>query len=114
MIYVIEHLLWYFWPVKNVPNFPDLNTVLFGAILTTTSDGKQLGITRVHVVFSFRYNDLVNFSLNDELFENREITMVIIGRLVIHNPAYIMPSLRKLLIKLLAELEYSGVRFDIF
>jgi FKBP12-rapamycin complex-associated protein len=49
-------------------------------------------------------------ALNDELFENREIAMVIIGRLIIHNPAYIMPSLRKLLIKLLAELEYSGLR----
>jgi serine/threonine-protein kinase mTOR len=53
-------------------------------------------------------------ALNDELFENREIAIVIIGRLVIHNPAYIMPSLRKLLIKLLAELEYSGVRFSNF
>lgn len=48
-------------------------------------------------------------ALNDEVFENREIAMGIIGRLVVHNPAYIMPSLRKLLIKILAELEYSGV-----
>jgi FKBP12-rapamycin complex-associated protein len=48
-------------------------------------------------------------SLNDELFENRELAMSVIGRLSIYNPAYIMPSLRKLLIKLLAELEYSGV-----
>ncbi|KAJ3373228.1 phosphatidylinositol kinase- protein kinase tor1 [Kappamyces sp. JEL0680] len=48
-------------------------------------------------------------ALNDELFENRELAMGIIGRLAVFNPAYIMPSLRKLLIKLLAELEYSGV-----
>lgn len=50
-------------------------------------------------------------ALNDEVFDVREVVMRIIGRLAIYNPAYIMPSLRKLLIKLLAELEYSGVRY---
>jgi FKBP12-rapamycin complex-associated protein len=48
-------------------------------------------------------------ALNDETFTIRETSMKIIGRLSNYNPAYIMPSLRKLLIKLLAELEYSCV-----
>ena len=48
-------------------------------------------------------------ALNDEAFENRVLAMNIVGRLSIYNPAYVMPSLRKLLIKLLAELEYSAV-----
>src|SRR5215218_3910506 len=35
--------------------------------------------------------------------------MTIIGRLTLHNPAYVMPSLRKVLIQLLTDLEYSNV-----
>ncbi|KAI9000239.1 armadillo-type protein [Gaertneriomyces semiglobifer] len=48
-------------------------------------------------------------ALNDEVFVIRELTMTIIGRLALHNPAYVMPSLRKALIQLLTELEYAGV-----
>ena len=48
-------------------------------------------------------------ALNDEVFAIREIAIGIIGRLTAHNPAYVMPSLRKTLIQLLTELEYSGV-----
>ncbi|PWN54196.1 putative TOR1-1-phosphatidylinositol 3-kinase [Violaceomyces palustris] len=48
-------------------------------------------------------------ALNDESFRVREIAIVIIGRLAKHNPAYVMPSLRKALIQLLTELEYSSV-----
>ena len=48
-------------------------------------------------------------AMNDERFEIRELTMCIIGRLSILNPAYIMPSLRKTLMQLLTELEHSGV-----
>lgn len=48
-------------------------------------------------------------ALNDEQFEIRELTMCIIGRLSILNPAHIMPSLRKTLIQLLTEIEHSGV-----
>jgi len=48
-------------------------------------------------------------ALNDEVFAIREVTISIIGRLTVHNPAYIMPSLRKTLIQLLSEIEYSGV-----
>ncbi|KAN0137000.1 atypical/PIKK/FRAP protein kinase [Lactarius tabidus] len=48
-------------------------------------------------------------ALNDEVFENRETAVGLIGRLALHNPAYVMPSLRKSLIQLLTELEYSTV-----
>ncbi|RMX59040.1 hypothetical protein pdam_00009963 [Pocillopora damicornis] len=42
-------------------------------------------------------------------FEIREHAICTIGRLSSLNPAYIMPSLRKTLIQILTELEYSGV-----
>jgi serine/threonine-protein kinase mTOR len=48
-------------------------------------------------------------ALNDEVFENRVTAVGLIGRLGKHNPAYVMPSLRKALIQLLTELEYSTV-----
>ncbi|KAK2463572.1 hypothetical protein APHAL10511_004323 [Amanita phalloides] len=48
-------------------------------------------------------------ALNDEFFENRVAAVNLIGRLAKHNPAYVMPSLRKALIQLLTELEYSTV-----
>jgi len=47
-------------------------------------------------------------ALNDEVFEIRELAITTIGRLTIRNPAYVMPSLRKTLIQLLTELEFSG------
>ncbi|KAK0553866.1 phosphatidylinositol kinase- protein kinase tor1 [Tilletia horrida] len=46
-------------------------------------------------------------ALNDEDFNVREIATAIIGRLAKDNPAWVMPSLRKALIQLLTELEYS-------
>lgn len=48
-------------------------------------------------------------ALNDEVFANRVLAIEIIGRLAKHNPAYVMPPLRKALIQLLTELEYSTV-----
>ncbi|KAL5537169.1 TOR1 [Sanghuangporus sanghuang] len=48
-------------------------------------------------------------ALNDEVFENRVTAIGLIGRLAVHNPAYVMASLRKALIQLLTELEYSTV-----
>jgi FKBP12-rapamycin complex-associated protein len=48
-------------------------------------------------------------ALNDEEFEIREVAICTIGRLSGLNPAYIMPTLRKALIQILTELEYSGV-----
>ena len=38
-------------------------------------------------------------ALNDERFEIRAIAMVMIGKLSKKNPAYVMPSLRKVLIQ---------------
>ncbi len=57
---------------------------------------------RVHSLF---------VALNDEVFENRVAAVPLIGRLAMHNPAYAMPLLRKSLIQLLTELEYSSVTY---
>ncbi|RXK37153.1 atypical/PIKK/FRAP protein kinase [Tremella mesenterica] len=46
-------------------------------------------------------------ALNDEVFQNRELAIGIIGRLARHNPAYVMPPLRRSLINLITELEYA-------
>ena len=47
-------------------------------------------------------------ALNDEIFEMRKIAIRMIGRLTIRNPACVMPSMRKTLVQLLTELEFSG------
>ncbi|KAG5961236.1 hypothetical protein E4U57_007788 [Claviceps arundinis] len=49
------------------------------------------------------------FALNDEMFAIREIAISVIGRLAKLNPAYVIPSLRKTLIQMLTELEFSEV-----
>jgi FKBP12-rapamycin complex-associated protein len=49
------------------------------------------------------------FALNDEVFAIREVAIAIIGRLMHVNPAYVVPSLRKVLIQMLTELEFSDV-----
>lgn len=49
------------------------------------------------------------FALNDEHFPIREVAISIIGRLARYNPAYVAPSLRKTLIQMLTELEFSDV-----
>uniref|UniRef100_A0A182MSJ1 Serine/threonine-protein kinase TOR n=1 Tax=Anopheles culicifacies TaxID=139723 RepID=A0A182MSJ1_9DIPT len=48
-------------------------------------------------------------TVHDEVFEIRELAIIIIGRLSTINPAYVMPSLRKTMVQLLTELEHSGV-----
>ncbi|KAF2687451.1 ARM repeat-containing protein [Lentithecium fluviatile CBS 122367] len=47
-------------------------------------------------------------ALNDEVFVIREAAMSIIGRLTTVNPAYVFPSLRKVLLQLLTEVNYSN------
>ena len=47
-------------------------------------------------------------ALNDEVFEIRRAAMRVVGRLGVYNPAYVLPCLRKTLIQLLTELEFSG------
>lgn len=49
--------------------------------------------------------------LNDEVFEIRELSIFIVGRLSEQNPAYIKPRLRTLMIELLDNLENSDSRF---
>ncbi|KAK7494179.1 hypothetical protein BaRGS_00014652, partial [Batillaria attramentaria] len=51
----------------------------------------------------------LSHALQDEAFEIRERATCMIGRLSSKNPAYIMPSLRKLLLQNLTELQHSGV-----
>ncbi|PWN43039.1 putative TOR1-1-phosphatidylinositol 3-kinase [Ceraceosorus guamensis] len=55
------------------------------------------------------YIRLLFIALNDEDFAVREVAIATIGRLARHNPAYVMPSLRKALVQLLTELEYATV-----
>ncbi|KAI4644804.1 uncharacterized protein J4E78_009623 [Alternaria triticimaculans] len=47
-------------------------------------------------------------ALNDEVFAIREAAMSIIGRLTAVNPAYVFPSLRKVLLQLLTEVNYAN------
>lgn len=50
----------------------------------------------------------LQFTMNDEFYEIREIALVIIARLSSFNPGYVMPNLRKTLVQLLTDLEHSG------
>ncbi len=49
------------------------------------------------------------YALNDEYFPIREVAVRLVGRLTRENPAYIVPSIRKTLIQMLTELEFSDV-----
>lgn len=53
-----------------------------------------------HLAQSENLNALF-IALNDEMFEIRELALCTIGRLSAVNPAYVMPSLRKVLIQVL-------------
>jgi hypothetical protein len=50
-------------------------------------------------------------SLNDESLPLREQAIGILGRLAARNPACVLPSLRRALIQLLTDLEYSAVPY---
>lgn len=47
-------------------------------------------------------------ALNDEVISVRELAISTIGRLSIRNPAYVMPLMRKTVIQILTELEFSN------
>ncbi|XP_076451616.1 serine/threonine-protein kinase mTOR-like isoform X2 [Babylonia areolata] len=49
------------------------------------------------------------FTLHDEAFEIRERSICMIGRLSSKNPAYVLPTLRTLLLQYLTEIQYSGI-----
>lgn len=52
---------------------------------------------------------LLFMAMNDEFYEVRFKAITIIGRIGYYNPAHVMPSLRKTLIQLLTELEYTSL-----
>ncbi|KAJ1924747.1 phosphatidylinositol kinase- protein kinase tor1, partial [Coemansia sp. S17] len=45
--------------------------------------------------------------MNDEVFEVRLTVLAVIGRLASMNPAHVMPSLRRMVVQLLTELEFA-------
>jgi len=47
-------------------------------------------------------------ALNDEVFEIREIAVCLLSRLAPRNPAYVLPGLRKKLLELLNDVDYSS------
>ncbi|CAG8608891.1 7808_t:CDS:10, partial [Acaulospora colombiana] len=51
---------------------------------------------------------LLFMALNDEVYDVRYKAIEIIGRVGYYNPAHVMPALRKTLIQLLTELEYTS------
>ncbi|KAK7093536.1 serine/threonine-protein kinase mTOR-like isoform X2 [Littorina saxatilis] len=61
-----------------------------------------------HLAQSENLNSLFH-ALYDEAFEIRERAICMIGRLSSKNPAYVMPSLRQILLQNLTELQHSGI-----
>jgi FKBP12-rapamycin complex-associated protein len=94
-----------------------ISTLLSSALFTEQSADaniRQTVLVSLHEKFDKHLAQAENvrslfIALNDEVFENRVTAVGLIGRLARHNPAYVMPSLRKALIQLLTELEYSTV-----
>ncbi|QRW03218.1 phosphatidylinositol 3-kinase tor2 [Ceratobasidium sp. AG-Ba] len=71
-----------------------------------------LGALDVRFDRHLAHNDCVRYlfiAANDEVFANRDLAIKHIGRLAEQNPAYVMPGLRKTIIQLLNEVEYSTV-----
>ncbi|XP_071544223.1 serine/threonine-protein kinase mTOR [Panulirus ornatus] len=62
----------------------------------------------IHLAQPENLNALI-YALSDEVFEIREHAISILGRLSAINPAYVHPLLRKALLKILDELDYSGI-----
>nr|QGN03465.1 target of rapamycin [Ixodes ricinus] len=91
-----------------------LGKLLLAGVTDTDSDVRYCVLASLDEKFDGHLAQAENLgalfiSLNDEVFEIRELTLCIIGRLSSLNPAYIMPPLRKVLIQNLTELEHSGV-----
>lgn len=93
--------------------------MLIDILCSTDSQIRYTVLTNLHERFDKHLAQAENvrslfIALNDEMFENRIAAVSLIGRLAKHNPAYVMPSLRKALIQLLTELEYSTVMWARF
>lgn len=95
--------------------FESVANIKFSDIVIKTDPSiRQTVLSSLHERFDKHLAQAENvrslfIALNDESFENRVTAVGLIGRLAKHNPAYVMPSLRKALIQLLTELEYSTV-----
>ncbi|GFN76929.1 mechanistic target of rapamycin (serine/threonine kinase) [Plakobranchus ocellatus] len=91
-----------------------LNKLLVVGITDSDADIRYCVLTSLDERFDPHLAQAENLSalfiaLNDEAFEIREQAICMIGRLSSKNPAYVMPSLRKVLIQILTELEHSGM-----
>ncbi|KAJ7623177.1 phosphatidylinositol 3-kinase [Roridomyces roridus] len=89
-----------------------LNKLLTVGIADPDASLRKVVLTSLHTGFDKHLAQAENvrslfIALNDEVFENRTAAVALIGRLSKNNPAYVVPSLRKTLIQLLTELEYS-------
>ncbi|CAK5267693.1 unnamed protein product [Mycena citricolor] len=89
-----------------------LNKLLTVGIADPDASIRKVVLTSLHPAFDKHLAQAENIrslfiALNDEVYENRVAAVHLIGRLSRDNPAYIVPSLRKTLIQLLTELEYS-------
>lgn len=82
---------------------PDVDAKIRHVVLSSLHDRFDKHLAQAESVRS------IFIALNDEVFDNRVAAVSLIGRLAKHNPAYVMPSLRKSLIQLLTELEHSAV-----
>ncbi|KAJ7759255.1 phosphatidylinositol 3-kinase [Mycena metata] len=92
-----------------------LNKLLTIGIADPDASIRKVVLTSLHSGFDKHLAQAENvrslfIALNDEVFENRLAAVTLIGRLSKNNPAYVVPSLRKTLIQLLTELEYSTVK----
>ncbi|KAJ7429881.1 phosphatidylinositol 3-kinase [Mycena galericulata] len=92
-----------------------LNKLLTVGIADPDASIRKVVLSSLHTGFDKHLAQAENvrslfIALNDEVFENRIAAVNLIGRLSKNNPAYVVPSLRKTLIQLLTELEYSTVK----
>ncbi|KAJ7180725.1 phosphatidylinositol 3-kinase [Mycena filopes] len=92
-----------------------LNKLLTVGIADPDASIRKVVLTSLHSGFDKHLAQAENvrslfIALNDERFENRLAAVTLIGRLSKNNPAYVVPSLRKTLIQLLTELEYSTAK----
>ncbi|KAJ7696596.1 armadillo-type protein [Mycena rosella] len=92
-----------------------LNKLLTVGIADPDASIRKVVLSSLHSGFDKHLAQAENvrslfIALNDEVFENRVAAVALIGRLAKNNPAYVVPSLRKTLIQLLTELEYSTIK----
>ncbi|KAG8728353.1 phosphatidylinositol kinase- protein kinase tor1, partial [Ceratobasidium sp. 428] len=91
-----------------------LDRLLTLAVADQDSSVRRTVLSALDIRFDrhLAHNDCVRYlfiAANDEVFANRDLAVKHIGRLAALNPAYVMPMLRKTIIQLLNEVEYSIV-----